>query len=75
MIDYDDWHAHVHGVLPYDRCLARDERLRAIVKARSGRAPSAIVMRNRRCFVTSRTRQEARVMFENQRCGNLLAAP
>ena len=33
-IDYDDWHAHVHGVLPYDRCLAPDERLRAIIKAR-----------------------------------------
>ena len=36
VIDYDDWHAHVHGVLPYDRCLARDERLRAIIKARPG---------------------------------------
>ena len=32
-IDYNDWHAHVHGVLPYERCLARDERMRAIIKA------------------------------------------
>ena len=31
-IDYDDWHANVHGVLPYDRCLAQDERLWAIIK-------------------------------------------
>ena len=40
VIDYDDWHAHVHGVLPYDRCLMRDERLRAIIKACTGGAPS-----------------------------------
>jgi len=35
-IDYDDWHANVHGVLPYDRCLGQDERLRAIIKVGQG---------------------------------------
>lgn len=27
-IDFDDWHAEVHGTLPYSRLLKRDERMR-----------------------------------------------
>ncbi|GAB4816107.1 hypothetical protein N2152v2_003153 [Parachlorella kessleri] len=30
-IDYDDWHAHVHGTLPYERHLKRDVKLQRIL--------------------------------------------
>ena len=26
-LDYDDWHAHVHGTLPYPELLQRDAKL------------------------------------------------
>lgn len=32
-IDYDDWHAKVHGSLPYDELVHRDPKLREIIKS------------------------------------------
>eukprot|EP00963_Diacronema_lutheri_P001559 scaffold102_cov340-Pavlova_lutheri.AAC.16 len=31
-IDWDDWHSHVHGQLPYEKVIQRDERLRAVLE-------------------------------------------
>ena len=32
-IDWDDWHHHVHGQLPYEKVIQRDERLRAVLES------------------------------------------
>ncbi len=32
-IDFDDWHAEVHGTLPYDRLLKRDNQLRKFLES------------------------------------------
>jgi pyrimidine 5'-nucleotidase len=32
-IDYDDWHARVHGALPYEEHLRRDPKLKAVLNA------------------------------------------
>ena len=32
-IDFDDWHAAVHGALPYQRLLKRDEGLRQLLQS------------------------------------------
>ncbi|BDA41297.1 probable suppressor of disruption of TFIIS [Coccomyxa sp. Obi] len=32
-IDFDDWHAEVHGTLPYSRLLKRDDRMREFLQS------------------------------------------
>lgn len=32
-IDYEDWHAYVHGRLPYSRLFSRDETLREVLSS------------------------------------------
>ena len=32
-IDFDDWHAYVHGTLPYERLLAEDSAMRALLQS------------------------------------------
>lgn len=32
-VQYDDWHAHVHGALPYSRLLQHDPQLRQVLES------------------------------------------
>lgn len=32
-IDFDDWHAEVHGTLPYSRLLKRDDNMRKFLQS------------------------------------------
>ena len=32
-LDYDDWHAHVHGKLPYNELLQRDPQLEKVLRS------------------------------------------